>query len=71
MIKRLPFDPNIRGIRYARVDHFHCSMHMQRQDLPRRIDRPNLCSTLRVIFQAVTCRYAAFFRPFTFAHLAR
>jgi hypothetical protein len=31
MIKQLPVDSNIRGIRYGRVERFHCSMRIQSQ----------------------------------------
>jgi len=35
VIKRLPFDSNTCGIRYAKVRRFRCSVRIRRQDLPR------------------------------------
>jgi hypothetical protein len=72
MIKRLPFDSNIRGIQiyesqaFPLFDAYPKTGFTEAKGQAKSVRR-----TLGLFDQAVTCGYAAFFRPFTFVHLAR
>jgi hypothetical protein len=71
MIKRLPFDSNIRAsdMQESSISTVLC---VSKNRIYRGESTSQICAhTLGLFDQAVTCRYAAFFRPFTFVHLAR
>jgi hypothetical protein len=72
MIKRLPFDSNIRGIQICESQAFpFLDAYPKTGITEAKGQAKSVQHTLELFDQAITCGYAAFFRPFTFVHLAR
>jgi hypothetical protein len=72
MIRRLPFDSNNPRHQICKSQAFPLFYAYPKTGFTEaNRQAKSVQHTLGLFDQAVTWRYAAFFRPFTFAHLAR